>query len=149
MSQTFTFYHDQLLAPETSLLLDEQQSTISLWQAGERICQQRFTEQEYRLLHLFFSRGTAIHCRYDEALAVLLQEPVGVCTTSLQVAQSRDEYEELPRYYFLATMKPVITTLEGCQLRLHRLGLRMCALVDYGYVLVSHPLHTHATGEVL
>lgn len=137
MPQTFT--HNHLFAPDTSLLLDEDY-TISLWQAGRLVCQQTFVDREFRLLRLFFTRGSAIHLSYEEALASLTQEPIEKCHALLQTAHARDEYEELPRYHFLRAMKPVITTLECCQTRLHRLRLHLCGLVDFGYVLVPYTL---------
>lgn len=135
---TQAFCHEELLPHEASLMLDQQSLTIALWQGGERVVSQSFTHQEYRLLALFFSRGTAIHCSYDEALAALLQQPVAACQASLQAAHVRDELDELPRYYFLAEMRPVITTLENCKSRLHRLGLHPCALLETGYVMVRY-----------
>ena len=131
------FHHHELLEPETSLVLDEQRGTISLWQAGERVCVQTFTEQEFRLLALFFTRESAIHCTYAEALAAFLQAPIETCQARIEAAREREQFEELHNYYFLTVMKPVITTLKNCQARMHFLECHICALHNYGYVVVN------------
>lgn len=136
MTQTFT--HDQLLAPETSLVLDEEASTISLWQAGERVSQQTFTNSEYRLLAFFLTHGTAIHCTYEEALSMVTHQSLETCQAVLQAARAKDEYEETHRSSLLQELKPVITTFEQCQARLHKLNIHVCAIWNYGYVLVRH-----------
>lgn len=133
-----TFVHEELLPHETSLVLDEQALTISLWQAGERVVSLAFTEQEYSLLSLFLGRGDVIHCTYDEALSIFTKEPMEACLTALQTAREQDEFEETHRYNLLRVMQPVIVTLEQCTLRLHQLGLHPCALANYGYVLVRY-----------
>lgn len=133
---SYTFHHNQLLPLEVSLLVDEQEHTLSLWQAGERVTSQTFTEQEFTLLCLFFTQSDgAIHCTYNEALSVLIEEPMEACISTLQVARERDERDETHHYNLLQVMKPVIVTLEQCQVRLHQLGLHACAIWNYGYVM--------------
>lgn len=134
---TCIFRHPQLLPQDTSLELDEPSQRISLWQAGERVTVCQFTEEEWRLLPLFF-RGTAIHCTYAEALSALSGEPLATCQACLKAAKATDQWEETGKYTLLATMKPVNHVLEECQERFHRLGLHICGLLNYGYVLTVY-----------
>ena len=132
----YYFSHYQLTPNDTMLLLDEQDYTITLLQAEQRVAQSRFNELEWRVLTLFFQeRG--IHCTYDEALAALTRLPSTLCRERIQAAKLKDVYEETVKHAFFAEMKPVRNLLFGCQSRLHTLGLHVGALLDYGYVVTA------------
>jgi hypothetical protein len=139
----YLFRHPQL-AHETTLVLDEQNFAITLLQAGERVTQSRFIEQEWRVLTPFFSpEKGGMHCTYEEALAALIGLPVALCRERIRGAKLKDEYEETVKHAFFAEMKPVRELLFSCQDRLHALDLHLCGLLHYGYVLCPLPGEGH------
>lgn len=132
------FINSQLTPNNTSLFLNEEERTISLFQRGERVTCQQFTELEWRILFLLF-RENKRGFSYEEGLVAYTGETLDVCHERLLEAEKQDEFhEERKQSTVFILMKAVRETLIVCQERLHALGLHSCSISGFGYTIIPY-----------